>query len=300
MHDYLRAIGFSSIRTKKDMQQLIQMVTAEPDLDFAAPGCTAAAAFGEKCREFLPHAGLAVRGEIDDGGLFMYEYDFPYVTGHQLSLVHDISLEKMADREDYSGVGYDVTDFGVSLVFHLNRLRDYSESLVFLRENKDRKDETVVMEHLPVALSALSISGTVLIPLEQSCRESVAAGRDERSSMIEAARHGDQDAIENLTLGDIDMYAAVNKRLREEDIFSIVDTYFMPYGIACDHYSILGDIMSCRTCSNQVTGEVVYQLTVRANGVVLDVCINKEDLLGEPAVGRRFRGIIWLQGCRAF
>ena len=27
-----------------------------------------------------------------------------------------------------------------------------------------------------------------------------------------------------------------------------------------------------------------------------DLCINQQDMVGEPAVGRRFRGIIWLQG----
>ena len=27
-----------------------------------------------------------------------------------------------------------------------------------------------------------------------------------------------------------------------------------------------------------------------------DVCINEKDLLGEPAIGRRFRGNVWMQG----
>ncbi|MEE1517216.1 MAG: DUF3881 family protein, partial [Lachnospiraceae bacterium] len=30
--------------------------------------------------------------------------------------------------------------------------------------------------------------------------------------------------------------------------------------------------------------------------MVFDVCINKKDLLGEPEVGRRFKGSIWVQG----
>jgi hypothetical protein len=30
--------------------------------------------------------------------------------------------------------------------------------------------------------------------------------------------------------------------------------------------------------------------------MLIDMCINSEDLLGEPAAGRRFRGNIWLQG----
>ena len=32
------------------------------------------------------------------------------------------------------------------------------------------------------------------------------------------------------------------------------------------------------------------------NDMQFDVCINKNDMLGEPKIGRRFKGIIWLQG----
>ena len=58
--------------------------------------------------------------------------------------------------------------------------------------------------------------------------------------LLNAARSGDQTAIETLTLDDIDMYSQVSRRLANEDVFSIVDTYFMPYGIECDLYSIMG------------------------------------------------------------
>lgn len=32
------------------------------------------------------------------------------------------------------------------------------------------------------------------------------------------------------------------------------------------------------------------------NDIHLDVCVNQESLFGEPEVGRRFKGIVWLQG----
>ncbi|MCB6754773.1 DUF3881 family protein, partial [Eubacterium callanderi] len=65
---------------------------------------------------------------------------------------------------------------------------------------------------------------------EKSVRSEKEAS-DNRKMLINAARNGDQSAIETLTLDDIDMYSQVSKRLANEDIFSIVDTYFMPYGI---------------------------------------------------------------------
>ena len=64
-----------------------------------------------------------------------------------------------------------------------------------------------------------------------------------RSTLMAAARKGDEDAIETLTLEDMDMYTTISKRIQNEDVFSLVDTYFMPYGVECDQYSILGEII---------------------------------------------------------
>ena len=117
-----------------------------------------------------------------------------------------------------------------------------------------------------------------------------------RSHLIAAARKGDEEAIENLTLEDMDTYTAISRKIRKEDVFSIVDTYFMPYGVECDQYSILGEIIESQKRQNYMTGENVYQMTINCNELIFDMCINEEDLLGEPEVGRRFKGIIWMQG----
>ena len=98
-------------------------------------------------------------------------------------------------------------------------------------------------------------------------------------TLLTAARNGDPSAIESLTLDDLDTYTKVSRRLVKEDVFTIVDTYFMPCGIECDRYSILGEILNIRMDENK-----------------FDACIPKANLIGEPAIGRRFKGNIWLQG----
>ena len=70
----------------------------------------------------------------------------------------------------------------------------------------------------------------------------------------------------------------------------------MPWGIECDLYSILGEILESRALTNSLTKEQIYVITLRCNDMDLDVCINEKDLVGDPAPGRRFKGIIWLQG----
>ena len=117
-----------------------------------------------------------------------------------------------------------------------------------------------------------------------------------RNRLIQAARGGDEEAIESLTLEDMDTYTTISRRIQKMDVFSLVDTYFMPYGVECDQYSILGEILECNSVKNSMTGEEVFIMQVCCNDLNFQVCINKKDLMGEPAVGRRFKGSIWLQG----
>ena len=35
MHDYLRAVGFSKVQHKRDLQRLLDMVMGSPDSEFA-------------------------------------------------------------------------------------------------------------------------------------------------------------------------------------------------------------------------------------------------------------------------
>jgi len=118
----------------------------------------------------------------------------------------------------------------------------------------------------------------------------------QKNSLISAARNGDEDAMESLTMDDIDTYAMISQRLTKEDVFSIVDSFFMPSGLECDQYSVMGEITEMNTTKNAVTGERVYELGLVCNDVPIDICINEKDLFGVPEVGRRFKGQIWLQG----
>jgi hypothetical protein len=149
-----------------------------------------------------------------------------------------------------------------------------------------------------LTLSALSCQGSVLMPIIKNEKEKkkIRQVARNRSHLIEAARKGDEEAIENLTLEDMDTYTTISRKIQKEDVFSIVDTYFMPYGVECDQYSILGEIIECEKIQNALTGEHLYVMTINCNELIFDVCINEADLLGEPAEGRRFKGIVWMQG----
>ena len=116
------------------------------------------------------------------------------------------------------------------------------------------------------------------------------------AKLIMEARKGNQDAIDSLTIEDIDTFAMISRRAAKEDLYSLVETTFIPYGSESDNYSIVGTILGMRLVRNMYTNEEVYLLELDCNQVIFDVCINKNDLFGVPEVGRRFKGTIWMQG----
>ncbi|MDD3222201.1 MAG: DUF3881 family protein [Lachnospiraceae bacterium] len=288
MHDYLRAIGFSQLKKNKDVRDLLNLVMLRPTSEYVSAATGVDSAFGEKVKEFSDRMGISVRGEYDENGQFHQSYYFPYFKGSQCTLKEEVTIEKQADKDGFSGI-CDNVKIGVSLIFHLLNMADYMDYLEFHKGS---------LFYAPMYLSGLSISGKVILPLmknEKDRRQRVDDNMN-RDRMLAAAREGDPEAIESLTLEDIDMYATVSRRAKREDVLTIVESYFMPYGIACDQYSIMGDIVSVTQVQNSLTEEYIYILCLECNDLFMEVCINKEDLLGEPLPGRRFRGTVWVQG----
>ena len=185
--------------------------------------------------------------------------------------------------------GYDEVRIGVTLIFYLQNVVDY------LAVSKSKGYMNLADG---VILAALSTEGKILFPINKAEKKVPHAPKEgtDRNHLIAAARDGDEDAIENLTLEDIDTYSLLSKRITHEDVLSIVDTYFMPYGIESDQYSVLGEIMDVTLLQNRFTEENVYSMEIMCNDILFSVCINQKDLLGEPEVGRRFKGNIWMQG----
>jgi hypothetical protein len=59
---------------------------------------------------------------------------------------------------------------------------------------------------------------------------------------------------------------------------------------------VIGEIFDISYAKNMITGENIVILSVNSKDIIYDICINEKDLLGEPRVGRRFKGRVWLQG----
>lgn len=285
MHKFLRSIGFSEMR-KKDMDAVLREIIENPEL-MRVTKDSEGNEFAELSKNFAPDVGITVCGTYQEDSSFKMDYYYPYMIGTSLTTREQIDVEKHADKESYAGV-CDELNLGVTLIFYLQNVAEYLADYC-------RRASGV---NYGAMLAGLSVDGRILFPVRGGVRGEKAnvQNGEGRSHLIVQARDGDDDAIENLTLGDMDAYAILSQRIAKEDILSIVRTTFMPYGIESDQYSILGEILDVTRLENCVTHEKMYGLKVCCNDIIFHICINDKDLLGEPDIGRRFKGSVWLQG----
>lgn len=286
MHSFLKAIGFSKLNSRVQVEALIHKVV-EQATNKSIYSFEDDTLVAELSYEFADGIGITVRGEYDENDQFHVEHYYPYFHGQNVSTREEVYISKRVDTDAYTGMCDDYR-LGVSLIFYLQNVIDFLCS-------KTKKDSIGVRS---ITLAGLAQEGRILLPVEKTDRQTKSSKADlkYRNQLIAEAKKGNQEAIDSLTIDDIDLYAMVSKRIKKEDIYSIVETSFIPYGSESDNYTVLGTIIECREVKNEETKEDLYLMQLECNGLQFEVCINKEDLFGEPMVGRRFRGTIWMQG----
>lgn len=231
--------------------------------------------------------GIVMNGFIMSDGRPVREHYQPYCDAKELTSDIYCSIQRQTELELYNGM-IDDTRVGIPLIFRVSNGAEY----------RFRRQHRLSVDIRGARLTGLSTDGKILLPIYKNPvqQEQIRRQDKAREHLIEAARHGDEAAMETLNSEDISMYSAVTKRLMKEDIYSIVDSCFMPQGLECDLYTVIGEITSIGTRRNALTGEDVWDFEVMTNDLPLHVIINQVDLQGDPKVGRRFKGTIWLQG----
>lgn len=286
MHSYLRAIGFSNINKRKELEKIIGMVMDQPTEKYVTK-ISKKELRAEIKKDFADRMGFAIRGEYDEKGFFHLEHYFPYFNGVIVTTREDVVINKRVDTDAYTGMCDDIR-LGVSLIFYLQNTIDYL----------DNQKKNMNIPVVPITLAALSIEGKILLGIDTNEKQlkNQSAQTLKRNKLITEAKEGNQEAIDSLTIDDIDLYAMISRRARMEDVYSIVENSFIPYGSESDNYSVIGTILDCKLVKNSLTGEEIYDMFISCNDMSFCVGINKVDLQGEPRIGRRFKGNIWMQG----
>lgn len=289
MHSYLRAIGFSKLKNKREQNTLITsaLKNAADKMEIEIGSDIRLVQINHS---FGKNLGISIIGEYDNEEILSIDHFFPFCLGCHTTDQADIQIEPHTDKEAYSAVSEDY-NLGMTLIYNLQNIVDYVR-ITWLNDYYKTPKK--------VKFGALSLEGRILYGVHLdyiACPyDKQPISSKDRRKLIAKAKSGDMDALENLTLDDMDTYSLITKRIKNEDLLTVVETYFMPYGIDNEHYSILGIIQNIEQIINEFSGEMVYNLTILCNDVKLNVVINSLDLQGEPKIGRRFKGIIWLQG----
>lgn len=285
MHNYLRAIGLHQLKNNTDLDNfLFNEVIREGNLssEFASEGGSVIREYRLKTGEGI---GVCALVESFRSGRQNVSC-FPYLYNPDISTKEICIVERYTDKESLAGLT-DEYKIGLSLIFFVNNPCDY-------RLLPDAGRQT---EFRGTYLSAFCNSGTVLLPiLSYEPSEDMLRKKREQDSLIEKAKNGDEEAIETLTVADMDAYSQVSKRIESEDLYSIVESSFIPCGVECDLYSVLGEITDVKSTVNTYTDDKIYKLKVVSNEIEFRLAIREADLLGVPEKGRRFKGRIWLQG----
>lgn len=287
MHEFLRSIGFKSLRTKKQLNELTNWVIEKPDqLSVVSLDAENNLAVAE--REIAGHAGVSVVGEIDEHGTLVPEYYFPFIASTFISSDAHLSYEKQASKDSYIGMCEDYR-MGMALIFTVRNLVDVV------------RDETSGLLDRPftnVALSMLCSDGTILLPILETEKvlDTRNGGTELERKLLNEASQGDPDALDKLTRQEMMRYKNVMDHLHDTDIYTMVNSFFMPHGMESDRYYVMGEIEAVQMFENELTKEHFYRMKIRTNGMEMLIAIHTDDLLGVPAPGLRIKCHGWLLG----
>lgn len=285
MHKYLSSIGLGSY----DENRIHSLVSQVSKTMAPAYHCINSENkdFVELRYDMAGGIGIAVRGSYDYEDEFHPEYYFPYLISTDISTSGtEFTVERLKSEESYCGI-CDDTRLGVTLVFYIQNALEVIKKGYPAGGTEIRN----------ICLSALSIEGKIILPIMPQ-PEHILSEKPEpnRNALVAAAKSGDEEAMEELVFDDIDVYSLISRRVEKEDVLSIVDTTFIPYGVESDIYNIIGIIEDIEKRVNPLTMQEVYIMQIECNDVTFPVAIAKNKLMGVPEKGRRFKGTVWLQG----
>lgn len=287
MHQFLCSVGFSGIKKKEELDLLLTDVIQNPS-NITVCENKDGSNFAELSKEYGPYFGIAIRGDFDQNKVFRMEYFFPYFLGKGISVYDEATVEIYSEKNAYAGICNDIND-AMNVIFYLQNAVEYQNTV---------QDKSIVPVPNSCTFSGLARKAMILLPIEKedSVKKSKEGSSNDRSNLIAAAKEGDETAIEQLALDDLDIYSSLSRRVESEDLYSIIETTFMPYGIEGDQYTVIGEIIDVNFFENSFSKEKIWTMTLQINGMEFDLCVNENDLLGEPKIGRRIKSVIWLQG----
>lgn len=284
MYQNLESIGFSNVKNAVKLREVLNEVISSPNYRYIISK-DEDDIFAEYIKYFGKGIGIAVRGSFDESENMVIESWAPYVETFNKTEIIEVDID-MNEKKEYYAI-CEEEETGSEIEFYLQNVVDFLNI-------EDDEDVTIAGAYMV----GLSESGTVILPIKKDFMDKVLECENDKlyRTLVRLIREGDNEAEHILQIQQEQLTETITERLEKEDVFSVIEGYFVHDDTDDLAYNILGTIQKIDKIKNTATGEKIYKLNVNAMGVIIDICINEKKILGMPMVGMRFRGKCWIQG----
>lgn len=300
LHTYLSAVGYDPITRQSDIDAVldgfVSTAVRENRIDIDENNPLPEGLYEARIRQRLLSDALGndvgavvIRGLYDPAKKsFERQFYYPEIVGRSYdNVVTDVELEMERDRDIY--------------LVHCDSIGNELEPIFFLSNSFDFVKEYGRVESIKscnVVLGGLSVEGKIILPINKTDEQISKQHTDfrKRIGLVQEIKGGNQDAASQLAMIDYDAIADICRRVQNSDIYSVVDSSFVPSGMECDTYKVVGNIIYSELITNSITGGQVYYMDLECNNERLSIAINDQSLMGTPVEGLRFVGRVWLQG----
>lgn len=283
MQKFLKVIGFSEI-DNNGLQTILDDVLNSPSCRYII-GKDRDDIFIEYIKYFGKNIGIAVRGFFDSEEKVKIQSWAPYIETSNKTEITEVDID-MNDKKECFAICLE-EETGNQIGFYLQNVVDFMNV-------EDDEDTTISGAYMV----GLAIEGTVIFPIKKDFIDGIIEGEKNNlyKSLIKLVREGDNEAEQILQIQEQEMTETLVHRLDKEDLFSVIENYFLLNDDKNLIYNILGTIQKVDIIKNTTTKEKIYKLSINTMGIDMDICINSKNLLGMPMVGMRFKGKCWIQG----
>jgi hypothetical protein len=288
MYEYFDAVGLAGCDQNafRTMETVLEM---NPSVKVVASNNTKDDNKVELSLYLGENLGIRACGFDDRNGNFVRESYFPFFESDRVTIKQEDLDFKRKRNSDEVLLCSEVKELEFTLFSFVQNFYEVTDG-VSLNLTDEYK-----MLYRGVSLTGLSSQGMILLPKGD--------GNDQELEKIEARRRrlkneiysGNDNAFDQLTLTEMQIYSKIDKRVKNNGVYGVIENTFRPRTIDLDIYMVIGTIEDIRKVKTDVNGQIVYLLDLNCCGLDFIVAINSGDLVGIPKEGRRFKGEVWLQ-----
>ncbi len=288
MIDFLRLVGIEHDEKVDNIDELLESIVKEKEKvkKWLSSDNKKVIDIEKRCSKDI---SLLTRSLITEDGKLDIVLFTPLASGYHLTKCENTKVSY--NKNNIAAFGFTESENSRTPVsFIVSNVEDYQ---------KAKKTNAKVGG---VYLTAYSIEATVILPIEnqegdQEVDENEEYNSDFIQNIVEKIEmDNDEEVLEMLEKELDEEMKVMRERLKSEDILSVLEVYFLPIEDFESMYSLLGIITEVEKQKLISSRGYIYRITVSSMSLSIDVYINERDLLGEPRVGMRFKGNVWVHG----